>query len=296
MKQALLFTILLSAALFNQSLAQDVPIFPKGEKAANIHHTGNVWLHELVKADPVLDIHISVATSDADARLDWHSHPGGQILLITDGVGYYQEKGKPKQIVHKGEVIKCLPGVEHWHGASPESGVTYLAVNANNDKGKTKWGQKLTDEEYYGANHPVRNSINAEREIINLSKQKWIWMADKNVDSLNVLFDEKSMFVHMGGSWGKEQEINVIKSGGIWYKKAEIYSVTVNLFGNTAILLNDIDLEAVVGGNTVTNPFMVTEVYIKENGKWKMGSLTFSRLMRPVKMKNKDSNNNTQQH
>ena len=104
------------------------------------------------------------------------------------------------------------------------------------------------------------------------------------------------MFVHMGGSWGKEQEINVIKSGGIWYKKAEIYSVTVNLFGNTAILLNDIDLEAVVGGNTVTNPFMVTEVYIKENGKWKMGSLTFSRLMRPVKMKNKDSNNNTQQH
>ena len=62
MKQALLFTILLSAALFNQSLAQDVPIFPKGEKAANIHHTGNVWLHELVKADPVLDIHISVAT------------------------------------------------------------------------------------------------------------------------------------------------------------------------------------------------------------------------------------------
>jgi hypothetical protein len=58
------------------------------------------------------------------------------------------------------------------------------------------------------------------------------------------------------------------------------------MFGNTAILLNDIDLEAVVGGNTVINPFMVTEVYIKENGKWKMGSLTFSKLMRPVKMNN----------
>ena len=71
----------------------------------------------------------------------------------------------------------------------------------------------------------------------------------------------------------------------IWYKKAEIYSSSVNIFGNTAILLNDIDLLAVVGGNEVTNPFMVTEVYIKENGKWKMGSLTFSHLMRPVKMK-----------
>lgn len=127
---------------------------------------------------------------------------------------------------------------------------------------------------------------NAEQEIINLSKTKWDWMAEKNTDSLSLLFDDKSMFVHMGGSWGKEREINVIKSGGIWYKKAEVYTVTVNMFGSTAILLNDIDLEAVVGGNTVTNPFMVTEVYIKENGKWKMGSLTFSRLMRPVKMNN----------
>lgn len=130
------------------------------------------------------------------------------------------------------------------------------------------------------------NNTPEQQEVINLSKQKWNWMADKNVDSLNVLFDGKSMFVHMGGSWGKQQELNTIKSGGIWYKKAEVYSVIVNIFGNTAILLNDIDLEAVVGGNTVTNPFMVTEVYIKENGKWKMGSLTFSHLLRPVKMNN----------
>jgi len=129
------------------------------------------------------------------------------------------------------------------------------------------------------------NNTPEQQKIINLSKQKWDWMADKNVDSLNVLFDDKAMFIHMGGTWGKAQEITTIKSGGIWYKKAEVYSVVVNMFGNTAILLNDIDLEAVVGGNTVTNPFMVTEVYIKENGKWKMGSLTFSHLMRPVKMK-----------
>ncbi len=123
-----------------------------------------------------------------------------------------------------------------------------------------------------------------QQQIINLSKQKWNWMADKNIDSLNILFDEKSMFVHMGGSWGKTQELATIKSGGIWYKKAAVYAVIVNIIGNTAILLNDIDLEALVGGNTVTNPFMVTEVYFKENGKWKMGSLTFSHLLRPVKM------------
>jgi len=140
------------------------------------------------------------------------------------------------------------------------------------------------------------NNSPEQQEIINLSKQKWDWMADKNVDSLNVLFDDKCMFTHMGGTWGKTPELSTIKSGGIWYKKAEIYSVTVNLFNdnNTAILLNDIDLVAVVGGREVTNPFMVTEVYIKENGEWKMAQLTFSHLRRPVKMKNNDSNNNTQ--
>jgi len=128
------------------------------------------------------------------------------------------------------------------------------------------------------------NNTPEQQEVINLSKKKWDWMAEKNADSLNVLFDERSMFIHMGGTWGKTQELNTIKEGGIWYKKAEVYSVAVNMFGNTAILLNDIDLVAVVGGNEVINPFMVTEVYIKEKGKWKMGSLTFSHLRRPVKM------------
>ncbi|GEO07237.1 hypothetical protein AAE02nite_49010 [Adhaeribacter aerolatus] len=131
------------------------------------------------------------------------------------------------------------------------------------------------------------NVPHSDQEIINLSNKKWQWMADKQVDTLATLFHEKAMFVHMGGSWGKEQEIKVIQSGNIWYKKAEVYSSSVKFIDNTAILLNDIDLVAVVGGNEVVNPFMVTEVYVKENGKWKMGSLTFSRLARPVKYNQK---------
>lgn len=121
----------------------------------------------------------------------------------------------------------------------------------------------------------------AEQEIIQLSKQKWEWMADKNVNSLAPFFDDKSVFVHMGGSWGKTQEINIIKSGGIHYKKAEIHEVSVNIIGNTAILLNKITLLAVVGGNEVTNPFIVTEVYVKENDSWKLASLSFTKLMTP---------------
>jgi hypothetical protein len=101
-----------------------------------------------------------------------------------------------------------------------------------------------------------------EQQIIDLSKTKWQWMADKNVDSLATLFHEKSVFVHMGGSWGYEQELNTIKTGGIHYKKADIQEVSVKIIGNTAILLNKIRLLAVVGGNEVTNPFVVTEVYV----------------------------------
>ncbi len=144
-------------------------------------------------------------------------------------------------------------------------------------------------------NSTARSTTKEEQEILDISKTKWGWMSDKNVEALNGLFNEKCVFVHMGGSWGKSQELNVIKSGGIWYKKAEVYSASVNIFGNTAILLNDIDLLAVVGGNEVTHAFMVTEVYLKENGKWKMGSLTFSTLLRPVKM-NSNNNNQQQQH
>ncbi len=119
----------------------------------------------------------------------------------------------------------------------------------------------------------------AEQEIMDLSKDKWQWMAQKNVDLLKDLFHEKAVFVHMGGSWGTDRELSIIESGGIWYKQADIHEVSVNIIDNTAILLNRITLLAVVGENEVTNPFEVTEVYVKQNGTWKLGSLSFTKLM-----------------
>ncbi|WP_142714781.1 nuclear transport factor 2 family protein [Fodinibius sediminis] len=129
------------------------------------------------------------------------------------------------------------------------------------------------------ASTSAERNTDAEQEIINLSEEKWQWMADKNVDALENLFHEKAEFVHMGGSWGKEQELNIIESGGIWYKNADIHEVLVNIIDNTAILLNRISLLAEVGGNEVTNPFEVTEVYVKQNDEWKLASLSFTRLM-----------------
>ena len=124
-------------------------------------------------------------------------------------------------------------------------------------------------------------NVNPDQEVIDLSKKKWDWMSERNVDTLEALFHEKSVFVHMGGSWGKGQELEIIKSGGIHYKKADIHEVSVNIIDRTAILLNRITLLAVVGGNEVTNPFMVTEVYVQQDGSWKLASLSFTRLLTP---------------
>ena len=124
--------------------------FPKGELSTAKNHTGNIWLSELNVGDSIFDPSIAMATYDAGARLDWHIHPGGQVLLITEVTGYYQEKGKPIQIVHKGDVIKCPPGVEHWHAASPRSTFAYIAVTPT-QKGKTIWLRPVIDEEYNSA-------------------------------------------------------------------------------------------------------------------------------------------------
>ncbi|TAL60836.1 MAG: nuclear transport factor 2 family protein [Bacteroidetes bacterium] len=140
---------------------------------------------------------------------------------------------------------------------------------------------QLSFGQYPGLNPTNRTFTDTEQEIINLSKDKWQWMADKKTDTLKNFFHEKAMFVHMGGSWSKEQEINIIKNGFIWYKKADIHDVTVNIIDNTAILLNRITLLAVVGGNEVSNSFVVTEVYVKQNSSWKLGSLSFSHLPAP---------------
>lgn len=125
----------------------------------------------------------------------------------------------------------------------------------------------------------VKNDEKTKQELLNLSKQKWQWMAEKNVEALDALFDKEAVFVHMGGTMNKEQELGTIKSGGIYYKHAEIQETTVRFVGNTAIILDKIRLTAVVGGNEVVNPFMVTEVYVMLDGKWKLGSLSFTRLL-----------------
>jgi len=197
MRRIFYLPILLSITLTAHALAQDSSIFPKGELAPNVHHTGDVWLNELSRADSNFDYNITLATFAAGAKLDWHMHPAGQQLLVLEGAGYYQERGEPVQILYKGDVVKCEPGVEHWHAATPETPVTYLAITGNEP---TVWLERVSEEEFNNITRPSVIDTSAEQELIDLSRKKWQWMADKDVDKLEPLFHEKSKFVHMGGT------------------------------------------------------------------------------------------------
>ena len=152
LKFSLLFLTILFVACTNKQPEieeqKTEPVFPKGEKIINNNFTGTAWLQMLVNSDSTYNTSIGNVTFETGARTNWHKHPGGQILLVTDGKGYYQEKGKPAQIIQKGDIVKIPPDMEHWHGAAPDSGLTHIAMSLNTDDGGAIWSGPVTDEEY----------------------------------------------------------------------------------------------------------------------------------------------------
>ena len=122
-------------------------IFPRGEKITNNNFIGNAWLYQMIMPDSLNPTQVGCVTFEPGARTNWHLHPGGQILLITGGTGYYQEKGSPKKIIKKGEVVKCPAKVPHWHGASKDDMLIQIAIT-NTHKGAPVWLQPVTNDEY----------------------------------------------------------------------------------------------------------------------------------------------------
>jgi Domain of unknown function (DUF4440) len=113
-------------------------------------------------------------------------------------------------------------------------------------------------------------------ELVQLSKNKWQWMAAKDVAKLEPLFHERSKFVHMSGTWKKAEELDIIKTGRIWYKQADVHDVAAEIFENTGIVWSRITLTAMLGTNEVKTEFTVTEVFQKQGNEWKLLDLTFS--------------------
>ena len=124
-------------------------LFPKGEKITNDNFAGTAYLHMMGATDTSLHVSFGNVTFEPKARTNWHSHPGGQLLFITEGKGYYQAKGEPAQLLKKGDYVEIPRNVVHWHGAAPDSEFSHIAVSLNTDDGGAVWIGPVTDEEYH---------------------------------------------------------------------------------------------------------------------------------------------------
>jgi 4-carboxymuconolactone decarboxylase len=126
-------------------------IFPKGERAPSDYFTGTVYLHMLAQKTENNDYSVGSVTFEPGARSNWHTHPAGQTLIVINGKGLYQEKGKPIKAINKGETIICNPDVEHWHGASAENQMTHIAITNDRGDGGVVWLTRVTDDQYNAA-------------------------------------------------------------------------------------------------------------------------------------------------
>ena len=155
--KALLITAIASMALLTISCMENKSnkdgselraIFPIGELGPAENFTGKAWNTPLVANDSIYNTVIGNVYFEPGARSNWHIHPSGQILVITDGVGFHQIKGQPKQTIRKGDIVKCPANVEHWHGASQDTGLQQMYILPKTEKGIVQWLQPVTDEEY----------------------------------------------------------------------------------------------------------------------------------------------------
>jgi quercetin dioxygenase-like cupin family protein len=126
-------------------------IFPKGELGPAENFTGKAWNMSLVANDSLYNTVVGNVYFEPGARSNWHTHPAGQILIITDGIGYHQIKGQPRQKIKKGDIVKCPPNVMHWHGASSETGLQQMYIVPNTEKGIVHWMEPVSDQEYNNA-------------------------------------------------------------------------------------------------------------------------------------------------
>lgn len=110
---------------------------------------GRVRVDPLFNADNDIRVSAAYVTFEPGARSAWHTHPAGQRLIVTAGVGLTQQEGQPVQVIRAGDVVSCPAGVKHWHGAAPGSAMTHLAITGVVDGKSVNWKELVTDEQYH---------------------------------------------------------------------------------------------------------------------------------------------------
>ena len=127
-------------------------LFPKGDLGSEKNFTGKAYNFGLVPSDSTYNTLVGNVYFEAGARSNWHMHPGGQILIITDGEGYHQIEGQSRQAMKKGDVVKCPPNTKHWHGATANTSLSQMYIVPNTERGIVTWLEPVTDEQYNSAN------------------------------------------------------------------------------------------------------------------------------------------------
>ena len=140
--------IIIACNNLNKNKMDTTAIFPKGQALPKDWFTGNAFLTLLIAKDKNNEFSAGSVTFEAGARTNWHMHPKGQVLLVIEGNGFYQEKGKPAQAIKKGDVVNIPENVVHWHGASSSSSMVHIAITNYKGEEQVTWLQAVTDEEY----------------------------------------------------------------------------------------------------------------------------------------------------
>lgn len=121
-------------------------IFPRGKEVKSEHYTGQIFITPGIHK---AGYDINHLVFEAGSHNDWHIHPdAGQLMLVLDGEGYYQEEGKPKRLIKKGDVVDTPANVKHWHGATPDCRLVHLSITDRTDKGHISWLEAVSEEVY----------------------------------------------------------------------------------------------------------------------------------------------------
>lgn len=159
-----------SIAVYAQSAENFRQPYPLGDKLSpNPNFTGEVWLAPLSEKEE-LNLPMANVTFEPGCRNSWHSHKAGQLLIATAGIGYYQEKGQPARRLFPGDIVEIAPGVEHWHGAAPDSWFAHIAITTNLQENATVWLSTVSNKQYEEAvngaetRYSEANRVLAERE------------------------------------------------------------------------------------------------------------------------------------
>ena len=134
-------------------ISNQIPIFPKGEKLPNDWFTGDAFYTPLVAKDKNNEFSVLAVAFDPAVRTNWHTHPKGQVLIVIEGQGLYQEKGGKARIIKIGDVVIIPENTEHWHGASFNTKMVHIAITNYKDDVQVTWLNPVTDEEFKEAHN-----------------------------------------------------------------------------------------------------------------------------------------------